>query len=341
MKKRIPVEDAVGMALAHDITKIVRGEFKGPAYKKGHIIVEADVPRFLEIGKDHVYALEVENGYVHEDEAARRIATAASGPGIRLSEPSEGKVNLSSEYTGLLKINVEALNRINAVSDIVFATRHTNHRIEANQAVAGTRIIPLVTEEENILKAEEICRAAFPLIQVKPFVSLEVGLITTGSEVYHGRIKDTFGPVVINKFDVLGSHVMEQIRVSDDMDMTVNAIHSLIEKGAQFIALTGGMSVDPDDQTPASIRAAGGKVVTYGAPTFPGAMFMLAYIDDIPVVGLPGCVMYHNTTIFDLVVPRLLAGEQVTKEEIDGLAHGGLCLVCPECRYPDCGFGKG
>ena len=341
MKKNIRIEDAVGMTLAHDVTRIVPGGEKGPAFRKGHIILKGDIPRFLEIGKAHVYALDIGEGYVHEDEAAQRISRAAAGNGVRFSDPSEGRINLHAEHAGLLKVNVEALNRLNALKDIVFATLHTNHFVEKDQAVAGTRIIPLVAPEEDIAAAEALCRSAGSLIWVKPFTPAIVGLVTTGSEVYNGRIKDRFGPVVSEKFRKLGSRIMAQVLVSDDVDMTVNAIHGLIDQGADFIALTGGMSVDPDDQTPAAIRAAGGKVVTYGAPTFPGAMFMLAYIGDIPVIGLPGCVMYYKATIFDLIVPRILAGEAVTLEDITKLGHGGFCAGCDTCRYPVCGFGKG
>ena len=207
--------------------------------------------------------------------------------------------------------------------------------------MAGTRIIPLFTDERRITAVEQICRDAFPLIQVKPFARGKVGIVTTGSEIYHGRIEDRFGPVLRKKFDALGSEVIDQVFVSDDIDMTVTAIHDLIRSGAQLIAVTGGMSVDPDDQTPASIRAAGGKVTTYGAPVLPGAMFMLAHIDDVPVVGLPGCVMYYQASIFDLTVPRIVAGEKLTREDIITMGHGGYCFNCPECRYPACAFGKG
>jgi hypothetical protein len=339
-KTTIPIQDAVGMVLAHDITRIVPGQFKGPAFKKGHIVTTEDIPLLLEIGKEHIYALELQKGFIHEDEAARRIAKAAAGPGLHLSNVSEGRVNLVAQHSGLLKIKSEVLKQINSIGDIVFATRHTNHLIEEGWAVGGTRIIPLVAEERIVLKAEALCRDAFPLIQIKPFKPHRVGLIITGSEIYHGRIKDKFGPVVIQKFEDLGSRVIEQKLVSDDPGMTVAAIHSQIEKGAEIIVLTGGMSVDPDDQTPASIRAAGARVITYGAPVFPGAMFMLAYKGQIPILGLPGCVMYSKTTIFDLMVPRILAGEAVTGDEIAALGHGGYCIGCAECRYPDCGFGK-
>ena len=173
------------------------------------------------------------------------------------------------------------------------------------------------------------------------FTFFRVGLVTTGSEVYHGRIEDAFGPVIQEKIKALGSQVIRQILVSDDQEMTVAAIHALIAEGAEMVMVTGGMSVDPDDQTPASIRAAGGDVITYGAPVFPGAMFMLATIDGIPVAGLPGCVMYYQASIFDLVVPRLLAGETVSREDIATMGHGGFCSGCKRCRYPLCGFGKG
>jgi hypothetical protein len=257
MIKVLPVHEAVGAVLCHDITRIVPGEFKGPAFKKGHVITEHDIPLLLDVGKEHIYALELVPGILHENEAAERIAQAAQGPGIRLSETSEGRVNLIAEHTGLLKIDVDALHQLNSITDIIFGTLHTNHRVTADRAVAGTRVIPIVVDEEKVVRAEQICRQYYPLIQVKPFSDWQIGVITTGSEVYHGRIKDEFGPVVDKKFTELGSRVMRQILVSDQTDMTVQAIHDLIAEGAQMVVITGGMSVDPDDQTPASIRASG------------------------------------------------------------------------------------
>lgn len=340
MMKTIHVTEAVGMVLGHDVTRIIPGQQKSPAFRRGHIIREDEIDAFLDIGKEHVYVIDLSEGYVHEDEAAGRIAAAAAGRGLHLTAPSEGRVNLVSETKGLLKVNSDALTQLNGIGEIVFATLHTNHRAAAKQAVGGTRVIPLVVREEKVREAEDLCRRFFPLIEIKPFRTLRVGMVTTGSEVYSGRIQDAFGPVVEKKFSDLGSAVFRQELVSDDMDMTVSAIRNLIGQGAEMIVVTGGMSVDPDDRTPAAIRAAGGNVVIYGAPAFPGAMFMLAYIGDIPVAGLPGCVMYHQTSIFDLVIPRLLAGETVTRKDIEKMGHGGFCSGCSECRYPICGFGK-
>ncbi len=340
MMNSIPIHNAVGRVLAHDVTRIVPGQSKGPAFRKGHIIQERDIEALLDMGKANIYVLEMSSDQVHEDAAAQRIATAAAGQGLALSAPCEGRVNLITEYAGVLKVDVQALNRLNSIQDVAFATLHTNHRVGAGQPVAGTRVIPLLVSEEKVAAAEAVCRKCSSLIAVRPFQSLRVGMITTGSEVFQGRIKDQFGPVVEKKINALGSRIVRQIYVSDVVDHTVDAIHALIGEGVQMVLLTGGMSVDPDDRTPAAIRSSGAQVVTYGAPTFPGAMFMLAYLGDIPVLGLPGCVMYHNTSIFDLVVARLLTGERLTREDIVGLGHGGFCAGCAECRYPLCGYGK-
>jgi hypothetical protein len=339
--KTVRVQEAVGMVLGHDVTRIVPGEFKGRAFKKGHIIRPEDIEELLKIGKENVYVLELQEGSLHENEAAQRIARAAAGQGLDLTEPVEGKINLVANRNGLLKVNADALYQINSKEGMVFATLHTNQVVPNGRAVGGTRIVPLVIEEARVREVEAICQAHFPLVEISGFRAFKVGLVTTGNEVFHGRIQDGFGPVVRAKFSELGSSVVRQIFVPDDASLTASAIRELLEQGADMIAVTGGMSVDPDDQTPAGIRAAGGKVVTYGSPVLPGAMFMLAYIDAVPVVGLPGCVMYHKTSIFDLIVPRLLTGERVRREDIVSLGHGGFCTNCSDCRYPVCPFGKG
>jgi molybdopterin biosynthesis enzyme len=284
--------------------------------------------------------LDLGPGWVHEDDAARRLAEAAAGEDITLSTPSEGKVNLIASRDGLLKIDVDRLNRINSIPDIMMATLHTHQLVEGGQIVAGTRIIPLTIENEILQTAEAHCDPGVPIVSIKPVKSQQVGIITTGSEVYHKRIQDKFGPVVMKKIVSLDSRVLRQIYVPDDIGMTVSSIQALVEEGAQIVLITGGMSVDPDDLTPSSIREAGAEVVAYGAPVLPGAMFMLAYLKDIPILGLPGCVMYHEASILDLVLPRILAGERLTREDIIAFGHGGLCRGCNHCRYPLCGFGK-
>jgi molybdenum cofactor synthesis domain-containing protein len=339
--KVIPVQEAEGMVLCHDITEIVPGSFKGRAFKKGHVVEKRDIPKLLNLGKEHLYVWEIDDKLLHENDGAVEVARAAMGDGIVLKEPAEGKVEFTAQYFGLLKINIDALEKLNEVDQVVLATIHSNQLVQPNQIVAGCRIVPLVIDATKVEKAERICNLYHPLVAVKPLRSLKVGIVTTGNEVYHGRIKDQFGPVLGEKFRDLGSEVIKQIFVPDDIDMIAKAIDTLLKAGAEIITTTGGMSVDPDDLTPAGIRAAGGRVISYGAPTLPGSMFMLAYIGKIPVLGLPGCVMYHKNTIFDLVAPRILAGEELERRDILRLAHGGLCASCQDCHFPNCSFGKG
>jgi len=338
--QKVQVEEAVGMVLCHDITAIVPGKFKGRAFKKGHVVREDDIPQLLQLGKEHLYVWEKKEGCLHEDEAAGRMARAVAGEGLTLTEPKEGKINLVAGIRGLLKVDVATLHGINDIEQVMIASRHTNQIVEKGMVVAGTRVIPLVIDEKIIEQVEERC-AAGPVVEMKPLVSLRVGLIVTGSEVYKGRIEDKFGPVVEAKVEALGSVVCRKIKVTDHTPMIVAAIDSLLAEGADMIVITGGMSVDPDDLTPAGVVAAGGRIVSYGAPTLPGAMFMLAYIGTTPVLGLPGCVMYAKSTVFDLVLPRIMAGETIERRDITALGHGGLCLECKECRFPACSFGKG
>ena len=337
--KQVNVQDAVGTVLAHDLTQIIPGEYKGPKFRKGHEITEDDIPVLLFMGKKHLFVLEKDDTDVHENEAAYRIASKAAGENISLSEPSEGKIELRAEVDGLLRIDRERLYKLVAQDEIMFATIHDNVVVRKGQKLAGTRIIPLFVAEAVMQKAEEIL-ADGPLVSIAPLKNMKVGIVTTGSEVYSGLIEDAFGPVLVKKFGALGSTVVKQLFADDDEDMIADCIRQLVDEGMDIIGITGGMSVDPDDRTPSGIRKAGGEVISYGAPVLPGAMFMLSYIGDVPVVGLPGCVMYSRTSIFDLIVPRLLAGERVNKADINRLAVGGLCLNCETCTYPVCGFGK-
>ena len=336
----IRVEDAVGSVLCHDITRIVPGEAKGPAYKKGHIVAEQDIPELLKLGKEHLYVWELKKGFVHENEAGLRVARAIADRGLSLSEPSEGKVKLVAETDGLCVIDEDRLFQINMIEEIVAATINNARPVKKGTVVAGVRVVPLVIAEEKLARVEKIAQGD-GVVTVKPFRPYRVGVITTGSEVYHGRIEDKFGPVVREKVETFGCEVIGHIIVPDDVERISAAIKTLLADGAELILTTGGMSVDPDDVTPTAIRAAGASIVTYGAPVLPGAMLMVAYLGQVPVLGLPGCVMYHKTTVFDLVLPLVLTGQTITRPTIAKLGMGGLCLECEVCRYPRCSFGTG
>lgn len=337
----VKVEEAVGRVLCHDITKIIRGKFKGASFKKGRVIGKQDIPELLKLGKENIYVLELEQDEVHEDEAGIRLGMAAAGANTIWSGPQESRVNIYAGCDGLLKINVPFLEAVNGLPDVIMSTLLNNTVVKKGDMLAGTKVIPLLVPEQTLAEAERICREAGWLVKVKPFKAHRVGLVITGNEVYKKRIRDCFGPVIKEKMAAFGSTVMEIEYVPDDRDQIRNKICEMADGGAQIIFVTGGMSVDPDDVTPKAIRLTGAVVEKYGAPALPGAMFMLAYLGDVPVLGIPACGMFFKTTVVDLLLPRLLAGEKVTGKNIAALAHGGLCRLCDTCRFPNCTFGKG
>lgn len=339
--KKIATIEAVGHVICHDITRIIKDVEKGVAFKKGHIVREEDIPVLLSIGKEHLYVWEKKEGMLHENEAAEVLYEICKNENIKRSEVKEGKVDLIADIDGLFRVDVDRLDEINDLDEVMIATRHTNYPVKKGDKLAGTRVIPLVIEAEKLKKAQEIAGDT-PLMELLPYKEMKAGIVTTGSEVYHGRIKDTFTPVVVNKLKEYKISVCGHKIVNDNSDMIVDAISELKKNGAHLIVCTGGMSVDPDDLTPSSIRKSGAKIITYGAPVLPGAMFLLGYFEDgTPIMGLPGCVMYAKATIFDLVLPRVAAGVTITKKDISKMGHGGLCLGCNPCKYPNCGFGKG
>ena len=348
--KLIKTTEAVGHVLCHDVTQIIPGQFKGPAFRKGHVIREEDIPVLLSIGKENLYVWEKNEGMLHEDEAAAVLRDLAMGPNMSASEPSEGKIELKAECGGLLKINSEALLTINSTPQMMIATRHGNTPVRRGDKLAGTRIIPLVIEKEKMDDLTARTRAVTggkPVLELKPWVHKKVGIVTTGSEVYKGRIEDKFTPVLCRKLEEFDTEIIGHETTDDDDRMTTAAIQKLLNQGADVVLCTGGMSVDPDDRTPLAIRNTGADIVTYGAPVLPGAMFLLSYLPALReggpkrvVCGLPGCVMYAKRTIFDLLLPRIMADDPIRAEEIHALGEGGLCLGCSVCTYPNCGFGK-
>ncbi len=342
--KLVRTEDAVGQVLCHDITQIIPGVTKDAVFRKGHIVTEEDIPVLLSVGKENLYIWEKQEGMLHENEAAEILRQICQGDHMHPSDVKEGKIELIADCSGVLKIHTDKLNAVNSLGEMMIASRHGNFPVEKGDKIAGTRIIPLVIEEEKMQRAREAAGEE-PIFEILPYRSYRAGIVTTGSEVYHHRIEDKFTPVVMEKLKERGITEMKQILCNDDHEMITDAIQNLIAEGYDLIVCTGGMSVDPDDRTPLAIKNACDTVITYGAPVLPGAMFMLAYYEkegkQIPVMGLPGCVMYAKRTIFDLVLPRILCGERLCAKDFQLLGQGGLCLSCPVCTFPNCGFGKG
>ena len=339
--KLIRTEDAVGQVLCHDLTQIIKGVSKGPRFRKGHIVAEEDIPVLLSMGKDQLYVWEKDDTVYHENEAAEILCQVSMGENMTPSEVKEGKIELTAACDGLFTVDVERLDAVNEIDQIMIATRHTNTPVKKGDKLLGTRVIPLVIKKE---KMELVRKTAGekPLCRLLPYRMKKAGIVTTGNEVFYGRIQDTFTPVVKNKLEQYGIQAEDHLTVGDEQEKITAAIRELKARGCELIIATGGMSVDPDDQTPGAIKESGAEVVTYGAPVLPGAMFCLAYFSDgTPVMGLPGCVMYAKTTIFDLVLPRIAAGVRISRKDITRLGNGGLCLGCEDCRWPDCGFGTG
>lgn len=352
--KLINTVDAEGTVLCHDITQIIRGVTKDAVFRKGHIVTKEDIPVLLSVGKDQLYVWEKEEGMLHENEAAEILCAMCRGGHMERSGVKEGKIELRAACDGLLKVNNQALKAVNGFGRMMIASRHGNFPVKAGDKLAGTRIIPLVIEEEQMeqarAKAMELTGGR-PILELKPFQHKKAGIVTTGNEVYYGRIQDTFTPVIVDKLAEFGAEVMGHVTWNDDDKKVTAAILELIEQGAEIVLCTGGMSVDPDDKTPLAIKNTGARIVSYGAPVLPGAMFLLAYYETegngetpsrtVPIMGLPGCVMYAKRTIFDLILPRIIADDEVTGEELAALGQGGLCLDCETCTFPNCGFGKG
>lgn len=337
----IPVDDAVGTVLAHDITEIRKDEFKGRAFRKGHIVTQEDIDHLRRLGKDHLFVLTIGEDEMHEDDAAYAVASALMGKGVAIEgEPKEGKINFTAAVDGIVKINKDALTCFNLAGEVMCATLHNNTFVKKGRVVGGTRAIPLIIKKWIIDEVTAIAKEAGGIIEVKEMRKPKAGVVITGNEVYYGRIKDAFAPIITKKIEEIGGEIAGIYYAPDNEDFIKARLRELIDSGADLLITTGGMSVDPDDVTRFAVRSLGADVITYGSAVLPGAMFLVAWLGDIPVLGIPACGMYHRTTVFDLILPRVLAGEKIGRRELAELGHGGMCLNCEVCRYPVCPFGK-
>ena len=337
--KKVCVEDAVGMALCHDVTAMFDG-FKGALFQRGHVIEESDVPRLLDIGKQYVFIWEPEAGEIHEEDAALRMAAMAPVEGAHYEGPSEGKVVLKADVAGMFRVNTELLRRINSIGDLTISTVPDHYPAKPGMKLASARIVPLVTQEAQIEAAEAMCREE-KLLDLLPYQPKKAGIIITGSEVYHGRIKDKFEAVARRKLAPYPCEILGVTICDDDLAMLTGAAKEFLAAGADLLIFSGGMSVDPDDLTPSAIRALGADIVSYGVPAQPGNMTLVAYLDGAAILGIPGASIVLPTTMFDVVLPQIFAGVEFTKAELIALGDGGLCHQCGSgCHFPNCTFGR-
>ncbi len=336
--EKVKVEEAVGLTLCHDITAMTPG-FKGPLFRRGHVIREEDIESLLNIGKKNIYVGTIAEGMLHEEDCARRLAEMAQVAGAHYEGPSEGKMLLISDIRGMYRVDTELLEKINRIGDITITTLPDHSRIEPGDRLASMRIVPLFTGEKQIEEAENLCRNRH-LLDLLPYTEKTVGVIITGSEIYSGRTQDRFEPVVRKKLSYYPGKILDVKICDDNMDMILENARDLIERGADFLIFTGGMSVDPDDLTPGTIKRLGADIISYGVPAQPGNMTLCAYLGDIPILGVPGAAVHLPTTIFDVLLPQIYTGLKFTKDDLLRLAQGGLCRLCGTCHFPNCTFGR-
>ncbi len=338
--RKIPVEQAIGQILCHDMTAIFPDGYKGPKFKRGHQITAEDIPQLLDMGKSHIFVWEPNSDDVHEDDAGLAITEAVLGAHIGYKGPSEGKYQLIAEADGLFCVNRDGLTAINSVEDYTIASIPDLTAVQKGQVLAGARIVPLVTHRSNVEAAVRAARKHAPIFQVKPFRPLKTGVIITGNEVYYNRIQDGFQPVLTPKLERFGAQLLGFQKCPDDLKEILSAIQHFTEMDAQLILLTGGMSVDPDDLTPTAIRQSGAHLITQGVPMQPGNMLTMAYLDQTMLIGVPGASLHSPTTSLDVFLPRVFAGLRISRTDIAAMGNGGLCMGCKECRYPACYFGR-
>jgi len=338
---KLTIEEAVGKPLANDVTRIIPGTSKGPAFKRGHVVTKGDLPLLREMGKNHVYVLDPEAGSIHEDDAAEVLAKAFQEEHFQLEGPSEGKITLKAAIKGLLKIKIDLLAFINRSGSVICSTIHQNTVCSKGMAVAATRIIPVALEESEFRPIVEEIRAQGPLLRLFPFTRTKVGVVATGEEFSSGRVKDSSLEILSPKVMHLDGTIIFHRVCPDKKEIISEAIQEAIGEGCETVIVTGGLSVDPDDVTLDGMIGSGATLVSYGSPVLPGAMFAVAYMGETAILGVPAAAYYYKTTVLDLFLPRAMSGDWITREDIVSLGHGGLCLGCKTCTYPICPFGKG
>lgn len=326
--KKINVRNAEGYELCHDITQILPGEFKGAKFLRGHIIRKEDIEVLISLGKENIFVMEEEDkekNLIHENDAAMFIVEKLNldKEFFEISSIREGKINITAKEDGILKIDINTLNKINKIGEIILVTKYNNSYIKKGETVAATRVIPLLIEKKQLDEMEKLVKEKNVLTFKKIDKNKKLALITTGNEVYNGIIKDKSKEALLKKYRKYELNDMEQVFSPDDKD-TIKKYIKMFENEKDIIMCTGGMSIDPDDVTPSAIRESNWEIVTYGTPVLPGAMFMLAYKGEKVLIGLPGGVVFSEKTVFDVLLPRILANDRITKQEIIEMGHGGL-----------------
>ncbi len=339
MKKiKIPIEKAVGEKIEHDLTKIDKdNNFKGAYFKRGHIIKKSDIPKLKEIGKNYIYKIIPSEDDIHEDEFALSVAPLLSGNNIHFSkQPSEGKIVFKAKKDGLFKVDKKRLIKLNCIQEASFPTIHDNFPVKKSQQVAAFRIIPLYAKKKILDRVKKI--AASPLISVVPYVIKRANIIVTGTEVSSGLVKDQFIPKITDKLKNFGVNIVKSAVVPDDIKKIQLAFEAFSD--IEFLIVTGGSSVDPDDVTKEALKKSKVKFIREGNPIQPANNLTIGYFNNTTVCIVPAGALFYKASAFDILLPRLLAKDNITKKDIANYALGGLCHFCKVCVFPTCPFGK-
>jgi hypothetical protein len=325
--KLVKTTEAAGKILCHDLTRIVPGEVKETRFRKGRVIREEDIPVLLDMGKEELYIWEAQPGMVHEEDGAVFLRDLAAGENIRAEAPREGKVELFAGKRGLFKINRKKLLSLNSLGGLAVITRRGDRSVEEGDKLAALKIIPLLIEEAKLNEAAAICGGE-KILSVRPYALKKAGLIATGSELYHKRIPDRGSGIIAGKIERCGGEAGMKAVLDDDPGKITAEILRMIDRGMDLVICTGGMSVDPGDKTPLAIKNSGARIVSYGVPLMPGTLLLLSYFEkegrQIPVIGAPACVFHDKITALDFLLPRIMAGDIISGEELALLGEGGL-----------------
>jgi len=335
-------ESAVGVA-PHDMTLIIPDNEKNRASRPGQIIQVGDICRLQKIGRQSLNA-EEENeqclDWIRQDEAALDFARGMAGEGVSFTDaPKEGEINFLAAREGLFIVDREGLEMFNLIPGAMCASRQGHCVVSRDDKIAGLRAISLFIDRSRFNNAMSVLKEG-PLFSVLPMRRARAGILVTGTKTFHERMEDKYIPFLNGKLEQYGCEVIQIRMVTDDRMMISRAIEELIAAGIDLLLTTAGLSVDADDVTRQGLLDAGATDMLYGMPVIPGAMTLLAKIGRVQVIGMPDCALHFKTTSFDLLLPRLLADQFPTREDLSRLGHGALCLRCEACRYPWCTFGK-
>jgi molybdenum cofactor cytidylyltransferase len=326
----VPVAEAEGAILAHSL------RLGATALKKARILSAADLELIAASGIARIVVARLEEGDVGEDEAAKRVAAAAVGPGIAAAAPFTGRVNLHAEARGLLAFDPPRIDRLNLVDEaITLGTLPPYTVVEPGQMVATVKIIPFAARERAVGECAKAAIVGGPLLRVAPFRPHSAGLVQTRLPGLKETILDKTREVTQGRLDALGCKLVFEERCAHETAALAVLVRDAVGHGVDILLIHGASAIlDRRDVIPAAIEAAGGQIDHFGMPVDPGNLLLLGHVAGRPVLGLPGCARSPKVNGFDWVLQRLVAGLPIGAAEIMRMGSGGLLAEIPTRPLP-------